>query len=103
MKTDTYTKIVLTVIAICLLCLVSKTFDSGIGVTTANAQDNPIPIPRVIDVNIVSIDGQNFSPGQIQIGRVALPMNITGIGGQSFSPGQVQLGSVALPIKNVGN
>jgi len=74
MKTDTYTKIVLTVIAVCLLCLVSKIFDSGIGVTSANAQDSSLHSP--IDVNIVSIDGKSFRPTQVSIVGPALPVQV---------------------------
>ena len=75
MKTDTYTKIVLTVIAVCLLCLVSKTPVSGTLVSTANAQD--YSTRRVVDVNIVSIDGKTFGPIQISLLHPALPVQIT--------------------------
>ena len=75
MKTDTYTKIVLTVIAVCLLCLVLKTPVSGVLVSTANAQD--YPGHRVADVNIVSIDGKTFTPLQVSILHPALPVQIT--------------------------
>ena len=75
MKTDTYTKIVLTVIAVCLLCLVSKTPVSGTLVSTANAQD--YSTRRVVDVNIVSIDGKTFGPSQISLLHPALPVQIT--------------------------
>jgi hypothetical protein len=53
MKSDAYTKVILTVIAICLLCLVSKTFNSVSLVPSANAQG----FPSQIDVNINQIGG----------------------------------------------
>ena len=60
MKTDVYTKIVLTVIAIGLFANFFKGTDI---VTTAQAQSvQPVPAaiteqPKPIDVNIVSVDG----------------------------------------------
>ena len=76
MKTDTYTKIVLTVIAACLLCLASKTPVSGTLVSTANAQDYSTHAP--VDVNIVSIAGKKFGLLQVCILEPALPVQIIG-------------------------
>jgi hypothetical protein len=76
MKTDTYTKGVLTVIAICLVILALRQLDLGFTVSNANAQEFGLRHP--VDVNILSIDGQTFSPGQVRIGKVALPVKIIG-------------------------
>ena len=79
MKTDTYTKIILTVIAVCLLCLVSKTPVSGSFVSNANAQDSSHPLVEtrhVVDVNIVSIDGKTFGLSQVSLSGPALPVYI---------------------------
>ena len=76
MKTDAYTKIVLTVIAVCLVCLVLKTPAPGTLVSTAQAED--YSGRRVTDVNIVSIDGKTFNPLQVAIDRPALPVQNTG-------------------------
>jgi hypothetical protein len=51
MKTDFYTKLVLTIIAVCLMLMVFR--DVPV-ISTAAAQDSP----AVTDVNIVSISGR---------------------------------------------
>jgi hypothetical protein len=76
MKTDTYIKIVLTVIAICLVALVLKPFDSGILVSNANAQG--YETSRTIDVNIKSIDGKTFGATDVSLIHTALPVKIIG-------------------------
>lgn len=65
MKTDLYTKIVLTVIAVVLTVNLLKEFDF---ITTAQASAKAIPdaavitVPKeIIDVNIVKIDGWDVS------------------------------------------
>ncbi len=61
MKTDLYTKIVLTVIAGALIAIFFRLSDSNL-VTTAQAAAIPAPAPQavqheVIDVNIVQVGG----------------------------------------------
>ncbi|WP_101688260.1 hypothetical protein [Dysgonomonas massiliensis] len=61
MKTDLYTKIVLTVIAGALIAIFFRLSDSNL-VTTAQAATIPAPAPQavqheVIDVNIVQVGG----------------------------------------------
>jgi hypothetical protein len=76
MKTDVYTKIVLTVIAVCLVILVSSSFDSGFVVSSAHAQT--FGAKEIVDVNIVRKNGQEF--GQVveppSINPPALPVKI---------------------------
>ena len=59
MKTDLYTKTILTIIAICLLCFVGKNM-----VVPAYADRKDI-----IDVNIAKVDGQ-------YLGRIPLSVKI---------------------------
>lgn len=70
MKTDLYTKVILTVIAVCLAVIVIE--DIPI-VETANAQTG-----GPIDVNLVSIDGKSFSRhgGLISGTGIAVPVTI---------------------------
>ena len=72
METDTYTKIVLTVIAVCLVSLVLKSSDSGLIVSNVQAQTSK----GVADVNIVSIDGKGFSPLAVSPLGPALPVKV---------------------------
>lgn len=74
MKTDAYTKIVLTIIAICLIILAGKSSDSSLLVSTAQAQGR-----NIMDVNIVEVDGLG-----IRTGLGSLPVNIAQISGQDF-------------------
>lgn len=55
MKIDLYTKIVLTIIAVCLVCLVLNSGEIRF-VTQAHAQPAALQTGGVVDVNIVSID-----------------------------------------------
>lgn len=72
MKTDTYTKIVLTVIAACLVCLILKPADSGLIVSNVQAQE-----PRgIVDVNIVRIDGKRFNVMAVSSLGAALPVQV---------------------------
>ncbi len=72
MKTDIYTKIVLTVIAICLTISLLKEFDI---ITTAKADTTataPAPIPTAtqsapVDVNITHIDGDAITTGTLPV------------------------------------
>ena len=64
MKTDLYTKIVLTVIAGALIAIFFRLSDSNL-VTTAQAAAIPAPAPQavqheVVDVNIVQVGGENL-------------------------------------------
>ena len=68
MKTHTYTKCVLTVIAFCLLCLVVR---DGPLVATAHAQSR-----GTVDVNIVQINGKAFSALDIDPFSPALPVQL---------------------------
>jgi hypothetical protein len=77
MKTDTYTKIILTVIAVCLVSIVLKPLNTDVFVSNANAQSYlPPTTPRVIDVNIVSIDGKPFGGLDVDTLHPALPIKI---------------------------
>jgi len=73
MKTDTYTKTILTVIAICLVILAAKSFDPGVLVSTAHAETRSI-----MDVNIARINGMEF--GQVieppSLNPPAIPVKI---------------------------
>ena len=79
MKTDIYTKIVLTVIATCLVILVLKSFDFGFIIPSAEAQSFGSS-SQIVDVNIVRINGKEF--GQAveppSINPPALPVKIRG-------------------------
>lgn len=68
MKTDVYTKIVLTVIASCLVYLVAK--DMAF-VGSAEAQSR-----SPIEVNIVEVAGYKFSGTDISSGYPALPVKV---------------------------
>ena len=68
---DLYTRIILTVIAICLVYIVAK--DMNI-VPDASAQRGYKEVPT--DVNIVRIDGQKFGPSDVNIFHPALPIKI---------------------------
>jgi len=65
MKTDLYTKSILTIIAIALVCLVLQNTNV---ITPAHASTTPPPhshrvnepTSSTIDVNIVSVDGRSF-------------------------------------------
>ena len=76
MKTDAYTKIVLTIIAGCLLIIASKSIDSGSIVSSAHAQT--LGKKEIVDVNIVRINGEEF--GQMieppSLNPPALPVKI---------------------------
>jgi len=100
MKTDAYTKAVLTVIAVCLILLVGKSSDSSLSslvVPSAKAQGG-----TVMDVNIVGLDGR-----RLQSGTISLPVNISQINGEEFgkpanpyaAPSLNQKPSPALPVK----
>jgi hypothetical protein len=58
MKTDAYTKAILTIIAVCLVILAAKSFDSGLVVSTAHAETK-----NIMDVNIVQINGEGVNTG----------------------------------------
>ena len=75
MKTDLYTKIVLTVIAACLLCLLIKPSDVNL-VTEAHAQSAFLQANKPVDVNIISIDGKPFGPNQVSLFEPSLPVQI---------------------------
>jgi hypothetical protein len=67
MKTDLYTKIVLTVIAFCLCIIVLKDYPV---VTKAIAASGPVP------VNIVQINGRDFGGLQVSPLNPALPVKV---------------------------
>jgi len=68
MKSDPYTKAVLTVIAFCLFYVVVK--DVSL-VPHAQAQTS-----SPIDVNIVQIDGKRFGPLDVSVLHPALPVKV---------------------------
>lgn len=95
MNTDSYTKAILSVIAVCLLCLVLRSTPPL--TSTANAANNAlastVEISRFsqtqlalaialqianekIKVNIVEIDGKGFGLGQIPQFKPVLPVEI---------------------------
>lgn len=68
MKTDLYTKAILTLIAIALVVIVFQNLEV---VPTATAR---IPInSNEIDVNIVSINGQSIFGGELEVKVVNIP------------------------------
>lgn len=77
MKTDLYTKAVLTVIAICLVIIVFKNMNF---VSVANA--NPVDFPmqkEVMDVRIVGVDYFTKIPVEIKSSET-LPVKIEEVG-----------------------
>ena len=95
MNTDTYTKAILTVIAVCLLCLVLRSTPPLTSTANAanNALDGTVKISllsqtqlaleiasaiaaKKIKVNIVEIDGKGFGLGQIPQFKPVLPVEI---------------------------
>jgi len=75
MKIDLYTKIILTIIAVCLVCLVLNSGNISL-VTQAQAQPTGLQASKPVDVNIVSIDGKTFGPVQISLTEPSLPVQI---------------------------
>ena len=65
MRTDQYTKVVLTIIAAALVLLVIKDYAPPLNAKTAT-----------VDVNIVAIDGQTFGVLQVRALKPALPVQI---------------------------
>ena len=90
MKTDTYTKTVLTIIAVCLIILAAKSFDGSL-ISTAHAQING----TMVDVNIARIGGFDFKTSSLQ-NNASLPVNIERVRG-------VELGAPVLPVKSKEN
>lgn len=98
MRTDLYTKIVLTVIAIALTLNLVKDFDL---ITSAKA-DAAVPIPNIvtskaegaIDVNLVSINGYSVSSGYV-------PITIKDVSTSGYFPVEIK-GSRTLDV-NVTN
>lgn len=77
MKTDFYTKVVLTVIAVCLIIIVFKNMNF---VSVANA--NPVSLPvqkEVMDVRIVGIDYYIKIPVEIKSSET-IPVKIEEVG-----------------------
>lgn len=67
MKTDLYTKIILTVIAVCLTVSLLKEFEIIPSAKANTAATTPSPTPTAtqavpVDVNIVQIAGIEFDP-----------------------------------------
>ena len=88
MKTDTYTKTVLTIIAVCLIILAAKSFDGGFLVSTAHAQSTG---GTMMDVNISQIGGFDIKSAS-PYNNAALPVNIERVRG-------VELSAPVLPVK----
>lgn len=90
MKTDLYTKIVLSIIAVCLVILVFKDNDV---VTTAHA------LPSVamtqsnspIDVRIVGVSGYFELPVQIKSSQITIPMSIENVKSSIWNPLPVEI------------
>jgi hypothetical protein len=70
MATDTYSKIVLSVIAVALLFIASRDL---VLVPQARAQDSS---ERVVNVNIAQIDGRAFRAAQVDHVAPALPVEV---------------------------
>ena len=68
MKTDSYTKTILTVIALCLVYIVAK--DVGV-FPNANAQSG-----QVVDVNITKIAGAPISNHRLVQSDLPLPVTV---------------------------
>lgn len=96
MKSDTYTKGILTIIAACLLVIASVQLNI---IPTANAVEpvNPTP-PSTMDVKIVGISTSDEM--EVEIVGVntydELPVNIDEVGGSSVSSG----GPINVKMKN---
>lgn len=69
MKTDLYTKVVLTIIAICLVCIVTKDVSF---VPEAQA----VGFSERVDVNIVSVAGYNFNKADVDLSAPYLPVRV---------------------------
>ena len=65
MKTDLYTKAILTIIAIALITLVFQNFDV-VPTATANTYPNKFD-SGTIDVNVVSVNGHNIYGSSIDV------------------------------------
>lgn len=98
MRTDLYTKIVLTVIAVALTLNLVKDFDwiTSAKAETAVTKPNIVASKTegVIDVNIVSVDGSSVSWG-------GLPVTINGVSTRDYLSVEIE-GSRTLDV-NVTN
>lgn len=72
MKSDLYTKAVLTIIAACLVCIVSR--DVGFPPSLRAQEEAQIQRKPVTDVNIVQIDGKKFFQTDVSQFHPALPV-----------------------------
>ena len=80
MKTDTYTKIVLTVIAVCLMVIVLRDISF---VPTANATPAVMPVQQrqVMDVRIVDVEYSVKIPVEVRsLPSSPLPVKIEDVG-----------------------
>ena len=73
MKTDSYTKAILTVIAVALIALVVQNFDVVPTVTANTASNSSLSNSETIDVNIVSVNGRSFFGNSLQVEVVNTP------------------------------
>ena len=73
MKTDSYTKSILTVIAIALIALVFQNFNVVPAVTAKASPSTSTSNSGTIDVNIVSVNGRSFFGTSLQVEVVNTP------------------------------
>lgn len=73
MKTDSYTKAILTVIAVALIALVVQNFDVVPTVTANTASNSSLSNSETMDVNIVSINGRSFFGTSLKVEVVNTP------------------------------
>ena len=79
MKTDLYTKSILTIIAICLIILIARDYNL---ITPANANRNLANIPQydqIVDVRIVGTGNYTEIPVKIANNNTPLPVKIQGV------------------------
>ncbi|WP_101688258.1 hypothetical protein [Dysgonomonas massiliensis] len=107
MKTDLYTKIVLTVIA---MALVANFFKDNNPITSAYAQDKvPAPVPmerQIIDVNLVQVNGIDLYERLVNLkdGTKAgyIPVSIESVDKTTsiFGVNIEQVGGESVPVYN---
>lgn len=99
MKTDTYTKTVLTIIAICLICLVFKNQDI---VPTANANSSKAASmlsSETVDVRIVGVSSYTSIPVKLESGNSTMNVKITGVDTYNALPVKIESTDKNIPVK----
>lgn len=71
MKVDLYTKVILSVIALCLIYIVGKDVP-----LVPEAHATSLSTSQVVDVNIVSVAGHKFAYSDVGVTQPYLPVQI---------------------------